>query len=188
MTTTPTLRRSPIQLALRGLAVAALAGAPLLGLAANGYMPAGEFDDSVWIQMQQPLPSTVTAETSQQDLQPAVAAPPPAGQQVAHTTTRQQVREQLQQARDTGMMTRIGEVGDSEDVLQAREDFNAAQTEIMLAEQRAESEKVLAALSMRENELRIDETLAPGELVVEFTGEDESFEAVPAVWMSPELT
>lgn len=186
MNTTHTFHRSPVQQALRGLAALALAGAPLFGLAANGYLPAGEFDVDAWIQGNQAQHAVVAIEDTVRQ-EPAIAMAPTEATQVAQVT-RQHVREQLQQAQDAGMMTGNGEVGDSEAVLQAREDFNQAQTEMMLAAMQAENERVLAEMSRRENELRIAEAYAPGEFIVEYTGEDESFEAVPMVWMADEPT
>lgn len=55
----------------------------------------------------------------------------------AHTTarkaapTRAEVRDALRQARLTGRLTPDGERGDTPAVLQAREDFNALQTEVL---------------------------------------------------------
>ena len=50
--------------------------------------------------------------------------------------TRAQVRESLAMARLANLVTPSGEMGDTADVLQAREDFNALQTEVMQAEYR----------------------------------------------------
>ena len=48
--------------------------------------------------------------------------------------TRAEVRESLAMARLANLVTPSGEMGDTADVLQAREDFNALQTEVMQAE------------------------------------------------------
>lgn len=50
--------------------------------------------------------------------------------------TRDRVRESLAMARLANLVTPVGELGDTADVLQAREDFNALQAEVMQAEYR----------------------------------------------------
>ena len=50
--------------------------------------------------------------------------------------TRAQVRESLAMARLANLVTPSGEIGDTAEVLQAREDFNALQTEVLQAEHR----------------------------------------------------
>lgn len=53
-----------------------------------------------------------------------------------HAATRAEVREALHQARITGRMSAGGEIGDTPEVLKAREDFNALQTEVLQQERR----------------------------------------------------
>ncbi len=48
--------------------------------------------------------------------------------------TRAEVRESLLTARAANTMSKDGEMGDTDDVLTAREEFNALQTEVLLAE------------------------------------------------------
>lgn len=66
----------------------------------------------------------------------AMAAPDPDA--APHGTTRAEVREALHQARITGRMSPGGELADRPEVLQAREDFNALQAEVLNAERQAE--------------------------------------------------
>ena len=56
--------------------------------------------------------------------------------QAAQPLTRARVRESLAMARLANLVTPGGEMGDTTEVLQAREDFNALQTEVMEAEYR----------------------------------------------------
>ncbi|HLL12495.1 MAG TPA: hypothetical protein VK570_15640 [Rubrivivax sp.] len=58
--------------------------------------------------------------------------------------TREQVREQLRQARESGTLSMNGEAGDTPQVLAAREAFNAAQAETIVAEVVADQHRVLA--------------------------------------------
>jgi len=59
--------------------------------------------------------------------------------------TRAQVREALRTARAAGTMLLPGEIGDNSDaVLTARENFNAAQAEVMIAAYQREAERVAA--------------------------------------------
>lgn len=58
--------------------------------------------------------------------------------------TRAEVREDLKDARAMNTMTPAGEMGDTPDVLAAREAFNALQTEVFAA--RAVEESVVALL------------------------------------------
>lgn len=66
--------------------------------------------------------------------------------------TRAEVREDLKDARATNMMTPSGEIGDSADVLAARETFNALQTEVMASKQARQT----AAASQTLDELVAD--------------------------------
>ena len=58
--------------------------------------------------------------------------------------TREQVREQLRQARESGTLSMHGEAGDTPQVLAAREAFNAAQAETIVAEVVADQQRVVA--------------------------------------------
>lgn len=73
--------------------------------------------------------------------------------------TRQQVREALQTARAAGTMTLAGEIGDSDAVLTARENFNAAQAEVLLAEYTRGQARV-AELAQRSREEAEQQALA----------------------------
>ena len=68
--------------------------------------------------------------------------------------TRADVREDLKDARATNTMTPSGEIGDTAEVLAARETFNALQTEVMLA--RHEHAQRVAAASLALDELVAD--------------------------------
>ena len=61
--------------------------------------------------------------------------------------TRAQVRESLRVARAAGTLSPSGEIGDTEAVLAARENFNALQAEVMLAEYQRAGEQRIAALA-----------------------------------------
>jgi hypothetical protein len=65
--------------------------------------------------------------------------------------TRQQVREALRIARAAGTMSPSGEIGDTEAVLAARENFNALQAEVMMAEYWRAEER-LAALTAQDRD------------------------------------
>ena len=52
--------------------------------------------------------------------------------------TREEVREATRMARATGLMSGTGELGDTPELLQRRADFNALQTEVLLAEYQAQ--------------------------------------------------
>jgi hypothetical protein len=65
--------------------------------------------------------------------------------------TREQVREQLRQARESGTLSMHGEAGDTAQVLAAREAFNAAQAKTIVAEVVADQQRVVA---LAEAELR----------------------------------
>jgi hypothetical protein len=58
--------------------------------------------------------------------------------------TREQVREELRQARESGTLSTYGEAGDTPQVLAAREAFNTAQSETIIAEVIADQQRVLA--------------------------------------------
>lgn len=64
----------------------------------------------------------------------------------AELLTRDQVQEELRQAREAGTLSMNGELGDSDTVLAARDSFNAAQAEAILAAYRAEDERIAALL------------------------------------------
>lgn len=71
---------------------------------------------------------TVTRKATMQRERVAVA------QDVNASLTRAEVRESLLTARAANTMSKDGEMGDTDDVLTAREEFNALQTEVLLAE------------------------------------------------------
>lgn len=58
--------------------------------------------------------------------------------------TREQVREELRQARESGTLSTYGEAGDTPQVLAAREAFNTAQSETIMAEVIADQQRVVA--------------------------------------------
>lgn len=58
--------------------------------------------------------------------------------------TREQVREELRQARESGTLSMYGEAGDTPQVLAAREAFNTAQSETIVAEVIADQQRVVA--------------------------------------------
>lgn len=65
--------------------------------------------------------------------------------------TRQQVRDDLMAARRAGTLSSNGEAGDTREVLMARERFNAAQADTIMAEYRADHDRIVA---MQEAEMR----------------------------------
>lgn len=67
--------------------------------------------------------------------------------------TREEVRAELKEARDAGMLTRAGEAGDTRDVLVAREAFNVAQAERITAQYQAEYERQVAAVEAEQARL-----------------------------------
>lgn len=85
---------------------------------------------------------------------PAVDAPIAAASTATTTAqaplTRADVRESLKMARLSNTMTPSGEIGDTPAVLQAREDFNALQTEVLQAEYAAATAREQAvAMALR---------------------------------------
>ena len=96
--------------------------------------------------------------------------------------TRADVRESLAMARLANLVTPGGEMGDTADVLQAREDFNALQTEVLQAENRT------AALQLQQAQLETLVAQAEGYASSAGTSteaaepmQDESAAAEPAV-------
>lgn len=96
--------------------------------------------------------------------------------------TRADVRESLAMARLANLVTPGGEMGDTADVLQAREDFNALQTEVLQAEYRT------AALQLQQAQLETLVAQAEGYASSAGTSieaaepmQDESAAAEPAV-------
>lgn len=83
--------------------------------------------------------------------------------------TREQVREELRQARENGTMSMHGELGDTPQVLAAREAFNVAQSETIVAEVIADQQRTVALAeaeirrSQIESEAQLAQTLALSE-------------------------
>lgn len=75
--------------------------------------------------------------------------------------TREEVREELRQARANGTLSMHGEAGDTPTVLAAREAFNKTQSETIVAEVVADQQRVVA---MAEAELRRSEIESEGQL------------------------
>lgn len=86
--------------------------------------------------------------------------------------TRDRVRESLAMARLANLVTPFGELGDTADVLQAREDFNALQAEVMQAEYRT------AALRLQRAQM--DDLLAQAEGYAPTAGSADAPQAAPA--------
>lgn len=170
------------------LLAALLAATPMLSLAGQ-WLPAGELPGDMILQIEAPAPQATAvienaagaSSTAYIETMPTTIA--------AQYPSRLHVREQVQVARDTGTLTPAGEIGDSEHVLAARDAFNAAQAEQIVAEQNAYVARLVAEQSVREVEILVAQAMyMPDEFIVEVSGEDEWFDAVPMVWMSPELT
>ena len=83
--------------------------------------------------------------------------------------TRQQVRAELMAAREAGTLTQLGEAGDTTEVLSARENFNAAQGQAIMARYQAEQARDLA-LQEAEGALAQTMTLADGNFVLDTSG------------------
>ncbi len=83
--------------------------------------------------------------------------------------TRQQVRAELMAAREAGTLTQLGEAGDTTEVLSARENFNAAQGQAIMARYQAEQARDLA-LQEAEGALTQTMTLADGNFVLDTSG------------------
>ncbi len=86
--------------------------------------------------------------------------------------TRDRVRESLAMARLANLVTPVGELGDTADVLQAREDFNALQAEVMQAEYRT------AALRLQRAQM--DDLLAQAAGYAPTAGSAGARQAAPA--------
>lgn len=112
-------------------AVAALAGASLASQAANG----GEALDIEMPSMRSPVEASA-APSPTPGAAALLAQPEAAQRRLAQPLTRAQVRESLAMAKLANMVGRGGEVGDGDEVLMARENFNALQTEVIEAEYR----------------------------------------------------
>jgi hypothetical protein len=61
--------------------------------------------------------------------------------------SREQVREELRNAQVTNRMTPAGEIGDTREVLQAREDFNELQAEVLARQQLGASDRLVASVA-----------------------------------------
>lgn len=79
--------------------------------------------------------------------------------------TREQVREELRQARAAGTVFNGGEAGDSDALLEARERYSVAQAEAIVTAQRAEQARQLALLQA-EAALLAMSTLPDSDIVV----------------------
>jgi hypothetical protein len=176
--------------ALRG-GVLALLAAPLVSFAAGPYLAAGEMAGD-WLDKWQQQAETERLASLQTPAAPTSVAEADSIAATAIVTarlsptplTRAHVREQLQQAVDSGMMNPVGEMAEPDHVLAARELFGEAQAEQfaldhqreqhLLAENRAEQERRLAAASMRENE--VDITAGEALVVSELRADDTPVE------------
>ena len=99
----------------------------------------------------------------------AVPASTASSMKKSEPLTRAQVLESLAMARLANLVTPSGEMGDTADVLQAREDFNALQTEVMQAEYRT------AALRLQQAQM--DAMMAQAEGYATPAGAAEASEA-----------
>jgi hypothetical protein len=107
-----------------------------------------------------------------------MVAPPPA----AEPLTRAQVKEELRQAREAGLLVVSGELTDSDAVLAARERFNVAQAEEIMAAYRAEAAQAAHAAALAEA-AAAQQAVAPSSdpnanLSLEFLGGDAATAAL----------
>ena len=131
LTHQPTVHHSKsVPKALRRLtAIAAMAGFAATASMSSHAASGGELLDIELPSMRTPIEAVQAPR-----LAPRAAAPATTARY--EPLTRAQVRESLAMARLANLVTPSGEIGDTADVLQAREDFNALQAEVMQAEYR----------------------------------------------------
>ena len=86
--------------------------------------------------------------------------------------TRAEVREDLKDARATNTMTPSGEIGDTAEVLAARETFNALQTEVMLARNQQAQQVASTNLGLDELVAELQAIDAEDGAIVALTAED----------------
>ena len=117
-----TTRPNPMRTTFAALALAALTGAasaasaPMMGNA-NNVLPGNDDEAPMLI---------VTA--------PAVPASQDSASDTEAAITRDQVQDELMIARQTGTLTPSGEIGDTPEILAAREAYNELQAEVLEAQ------------------------------------------------------
>jgi hypothetical protein len=104
-----------------------------LGFTMSSHASGGEALDIEMPSMRTPVEATPVAAVDANDAR-AVATP-------QAPLTRAEVRESLKMARLSNTMTPSGEIGDTTEVLRAREDFYALQTEVLQAEYAAAAQR-----------------------------------------------
>lgn len=148
--------------------IAAMAALAATAAVSSHAASGGELQDIELLSLRSP------AEAAQTPLPASARAPAVAGQSAA--LTRAQVRESLSMARLANLVTPSGEMGDTADVLQAREDFNDLQAEVMETEYRT------AALQLQQAQMDALVAQAEGRALAE-----GSAEPAPAEGAEPAL-
>ena len=85
--------------------------------------------------------------------------------------TREQVREELRQARESGTLSTFGEAGDTPQVLAAREAFNTAQAETIVAEVVADQQRTVALAQAELRRAQIETEAAQAQALALSDGE-----------------
>lgn len=167
LTHQPTVHHSKsVPKALRRLtAIAAMAGFAATASMSSHAASGGELLDIELPSMRTPIEAVQAPR-----LAPRAAAPATTARY--EPLTRAQVRESLAMARLANLVTPSGEIGDTADVLQAREDFNALQAEVMQAEYRT------AALQLQQAQM--DELVNQAQGNATAAGAAESAQPEPA--------
>lgn len=150
--------------------------AAMAGFAATASMSAHAASGGEMLDIELPSMRTPIEAIQAPRLAPMAAAPTTTARY--EPLTRAQVRESLAMARLANLVTPSGEMGDTADVLQAREDFNALQTEVMQAEYRT------AALQLQQAQMDALMAQAEGYATTATSAEaaqPESAAAAPAV-------
>lgn len=170
--TRPDSKRLPKAIC-RLTAIAAMAAWAATAAVSSHAASGGELQDIELLLLRSP------AQAAQTPLPASARAPGVAGQSAA--LTRAQVRESLSMARLANLVTPSGEMGDTADVLQAREDFNDLQAEVMEAEYRT------AALQLQQAQMDALVARAEGRALAEGSAETAPAEGAEPALAAPNV-
>lgn len=141
--------------AVKTLCRLAAAATLALGASVASHAAGGELLDIELPSMRTPIDAVRVAGRAPESAE-SVAVQVESVGQTEQPLTRARVRESLAMARLANLVSPGGELGDTTEVLQAREDFNALQTEVMEAEYRT------AALRLQQEQVAVLLTQAQG--------------------------
>ena len=131
------------------LAIAALAGS------ASSFARGGEALDIELPSMRTPVASSAVVMQSPEEIALATSNAY-ASASFGTALTREQVREQLREARANGTLSMHGEAGDTPRVLAAREAFNTVQSETIMAAYLADQRRTVALAEAEQRRVEIE--------------------------------